>query len=174
MLCCVTSLSKNKLRTGGSRTWVVLSKRPLQWAALRQNTLFSEGPFTLFSHPRRLGNQGDERMPTLRKQGPPGPVCPSQEAPPGGGGDSHCDRGKSFPSVQGRDFSGPGFAQRGRTKHPMPMPPCAYVCPAISKARPAIRGKSSSPTLFPPLLVRYQERVGRTPLSWRTGGQLNH
>lgn len=100
----------------------MLTKHPLLGAAMWQNALFSGGPFAHFSHPRKLGNQG-ERMIALRKQGPSG-ACLSLPGSPTRGrwglrcSWRHCDRGKSFPSMQGRDFSGPGLLRVGGLSTP--------------------------------------------------------
>lgn len=95
----------------------MLTKHPLLGAAMWQNALFLEGPFTHFSHPRKLGNQG-ERMIALWNQGPSGPCVPLPGSPTRGRGGlrcswRRCDQGKSFPSTQGRDFSGPGLLRVG-------------------------------------------------------------
>lgn len=152
----------------------MLTKHPLQRAALWQNALFPEGPLAHFSHPRKPGNQG-ERMIALRKQGPSGPCLSLPGSPTRARWElrcswRRCDRGKSFPSMQGSDCSGPGLFMVGGLSTPCHcfnvltclLPPPKPHLPLLGRA---------VPRLFPPILVHYQHRVGRTTFLEDRGAQ---
>lgn len=132
------------------------------------------GPFAHFSHPRKLGNQS-ERMIALRKQGPSGPCLSLPGSPTRGRWGlrcrwRRCDRGKSFPSTQGRNFSGPGLLKVGG-----PSTPCQ--CFNVLRVSCHLQNPTCHswgeqfPDSVPPILVHYQNR-GTTFLEDR--GQLSH
>lgn len=171
MLCCVTTLSKNKLRTRGSRALGCANETsPARSSYVAECTLLRGGPFAHFSHPRKLGNQS-ERMITLRKQGPSGSCLSLPGSPTRGRWGlrcrwRRCDGGKSFPTRRA-GTSLVLVCSRWEDQAPRVNASMCYVSPAISKTRPAILGESSSPTLFPRFwcIIRTEG-----PLSWRTGG----